>query len=71
VALFWVPDVDGEMSESGFMWGDYVSWKTRADAAERRVAELERKLLEAESVLRIYADFGGDTALEYFGETPK
>jgi hypothetical protein len=35
-----------------------------------RIAELEKALREAERVLRLYADLGGDAALEYFGETP-
>jgi hypothetical protein len=43
------------------------AWLTEA-ALERRVAELEKALREAERVVRIYADLGGDAALEYFAE---
>jgi hypothetical protein len=37
------------MSESGFTWGDYVSWRARAKAAEERVAELEKAAERAEA----------------------
>jgi multidrug resistance efflux pump len=34
------------MPVSSLTWGDYVSYKARAEAAERRVAELEKTLRE-------------------------
>jgi hypothetical protein len=63
VALFWVPNVDGDTGMSLFL--------QELEELENRVAELEKALREAKRVLRIYADLGGDAALEYFGETPE